>query len=189
MAPRRMARGAWAVALSLCVGAAGVVEHAEAQAGCRCDWNKSGALSVQDIFDFLASYFAGSGDFNCSGAVSPQDLFDFLACYFSGCASYRGDANPNSSTEPEPAATAATACAATGMQARSPRGVENVQLFSGEVIESATDMRTRGRGLDFIWARRYRSQLGASTAMGNGWDYSYNIFLERCAPNIKVHNG
>jgi hypothetical protein len=24
---------------------------------CACDWNQSGALSVQDIFDFLACYF------------------------------------------------------------------------------------------------------------------------------------
>ncbi len=52
---------------------------------CACDWNLSGALSVQDIFDFLAAYFAGNGDFNGSGATTVQDIFDFLACYFGGC--------------------------------------------------------------------------------------------------------
>jgi hypothetical protein len=52
---------------------------------CPCDWNQSGATSVQDIFDFLAAYFGGNGDFNASGATSVQDIFDFLACYFAGC--------------------------------------------------------------------------------------------------------
>jgi hypothetical protein len=52
---------------------------------CPCDWNESGQLSVQDIFDFLASYFSGSGDFNQSGATTVQDIFDFLACYFAAC--------------------------------------------------------------------------------------------------------
>ncbi len=49
---------------------------------CRCDWNTSGIVSVEDLFDFLQSYFAGSGDFNLSGTTSVQDIFDFLACFF-----------------------------------------------------------------------------------------------------------
>lgn len=52
---------------------------------CQCDWNHSGALSVQDIFDFLTGYFSGNGDINQSGATTVQDIFDFLACYFAGC--------------------------------------------------------------------------------------------------------
>ena len=54
---------------------------------CRADFNRSGAVSVQDIFDFLAAYFAGNprADFNGSGAVTVQDIFDFLAAYFAGC--------------------------------------------------------------------------------------------------------
>lgn len=54
---------------------------------CNADYNQSGAVSVQDIFDFLADYFAGSPycDINQSGAVSVQDIFDFLAAYFAGC--------------------------------------------------------------------------------------------------------
>jgi hypothetical protein len=54
-------------------------------AACPADWNHSGTVSVQDIFDFLASYFAGAGDFNASGATTVQDIFDFLAAYFAGC--------------------------------------------------------------------------------------------------------
>jgi hypothetical protein len=55
---------------------------------CPADFNCSGTLSVQDIFDFLALYFAHAprADFNGSGAVSVQDIFDFLAAYFAGCA-------------------------------------------------------------------------------------------------------
>ena len=54
---------------------------------CPADFNESGALTVQDIFDFLAAWFAmsPSADFNFSGTVSVQDIFDFLTAYFSGC--------------------------------------------------------------------------------------------------------
>jgi hypothetical protein len=54
---------------------------------CDTDFNGSGLLSVQDIFDFLASYFAGEfrADFNGSMTLSVQDIFDFLAAYFAGC--------------------------------------------------------------------------------------------------------
>lgn len=49
---------------------------------CACDWNGTGAVTVQDLFDFLACYFAGDGDINNSGATTVQDIFDFLNCYF-----------------------------------------------------------------------------------------------------------
>lgn len=54
---------------------------------CVADANDSGAVTVQDIFDFLAEYFASSprADVNVDGAVSVQDIFDFLAAYFAGC--------------------------------------------------------------------------------------------------------
>jgi hypothetical protein len=62
------------------------VDFTQTPPACPCDWNHSGALSVQDIFDFLASYFGPTGaDMNNSGATSVQDIFDFLACYFAGC--------------------------------------------------------------------------------------------------------
>jgi hypothetical protein len=63
------------------------INSVEAEFGCPADINHSGALSVQDIFDFLAKYFAGApeADFNASSSLSVQDLFDFLAAYFAGC--------------------------------------------------------------------------------------------------------
>lgn len=56
--------------------------------GCPADFNDSGSVTVQDIFDFLGAYFAGnpSADFNGAGGVTVQDIFDFLAAYFTGCA-------------------------------------------------------------------------------------------------------
>jgi len=55
---------------------------------CPGDFNQNGATTVQDIFDFLAAFFASepSADLNEVGGVSIQDLFDFLAGYFGGCA-------------------------------------------------------------------------------------------------------
>lgn len=54
---------------------------------CAPDINCSAVLSVQDIFDFLALYFAHDprGDFNGVSGWSVQDIFDFLAAYFAGC--------------------------------------------------------------------------------------------------------
>jgi hypothetical protein len=54
---------------------------------CRPDFNLVGGLSVQDLFDYLAAYFAGEprSDFNFSGSASVQDIFDYLEAYFRGC--------------------------------------------------------------------------------------------------------
>lgn len=54
---------------------------------CVADYNCSGVVSVQDIFDFLEDWFAGDShaDMNGAGGTSVQDLFDFLAAYFAGC--------------------------------------------------------------------------------------------------------
>ena len=54
-------------------------------AGPSPDWNSSGAVTVQDIFDFLAAWFGGSGDFNGTGGTTVQDIFDFLSAWFGGC--------------------------------------------------------------------------------------------------------
>jgi hypothetical protein len=52
---------------------------------CPADWNDDAAVSVQDIFDFLAGYFASEGDVNADGTTGVQDIFDYLAAYFEGC--------------------------------------------------------------------------------------------------------
>ena len=67
--------------------------------------------------------------------------------------------------------------------------IHSVYLFSGEFHHAAVDLRIKGRGLDFIWARKYRSRHGPNTDMGNGWDYSYNIFIEQVGQNLLLHDG
>lgn len=54
---------------------------------CPVDFNASGSVTVQDIFDFLTAYFLGdmASDYNASGSVTVQDIFDFLTAYFLGC--------------------------------------------------------------------------------------------------------
>jgi len=56
-------------------------------AGCIGDFNNSGTVTVQDIFDFLLAYFTqdSSADVNGQNGVTVQDIFDFLLSYFSGC--------------------------------------------------------------------------------------------------------
>ena len=56
-------------------------------AACRPDFNNSGAVTVQDIFDFLAAWFAADprANFNATGGITVQDIFDFLSAWFAGC--------------------------------------------------------------------------------------------------------
>lgn len=54
---------------------------------CPGNFNGDAATTVQDLFDFLAAYFAAepAADINASGALTVQDIFDFLSAYFAGC--------------------------------------------------------------------------------------------------------
>jgi hypothetical protein len=53
---------------------------------CKADYNQSGSVTVQDIFDFLGDYFIfdPKADIN-GGGLTVQDIFDYLAVYFAGC--------------------------------------------------------------------------------------------------------
>lgn len=54
---------------------------------CLANFNQLGGVTVQDIFDFLGAWFAGStaANVNADAGVSVQDIFDFLAMWFAGC--------------------------------------------------------------------------------------------------------
>ena len=54
---------------------------------CTADFNNSGSVNVQDIFDFLAAWFVSDprADFNGVNGINVQDIFDFLAAWFRGC--------------------------------------------------------------------------------------------------------
>lgn len=54
---------------------------------CPADFNGDQLVSVQDIFDYLATWFRGipAAEFNGTGNVTVQDIFDFLSAWFAGC--------------------------------------------------------------------------------------------------------
>ena len=52
---------------------------------CLADFNHSGEVNSQDLFDFLAAFFDASADVNRDGVVTSQDFFDYLAWFFDGC--------------------------------------------------------------------------------------------------------
>jgi DNA-binding beta-propeller fold protein YncE len=74
-------------AQNLVVSGLGSVNDLVFVPSCVADFNHSGTVTIQDLFDFLAAWFAHapSADINHSGTVTIQDLFDFLAAWFAGC--------------------------------------------------------------------------------------------------------
>ncbi len=57
---------------------------------CHADYNKTSGVTVQDIFDFINDWFAGSSFTSIGGDGSPQPLvvqniFDYLNAWFAGC--------------------------------------------------------------------------------------------------------
>ena len=57
---------------------------------CEADYNQSGGITVQDIFDFLSGWFAKNPNANITGngagAPTVQSIFDFLSAWFAkGC--------------------------------------------------------------------------------------------------------
>ncbi len=54
---------------------------------CRANFNQVNGLNVQDIFDFLAAWFAQlpAANFNNDNFLNVQDIFDFLSAWFAGC--------------------------------------------------------------------------------------------------------
>ncbi len=77
----------------------------------------------------------------------------------------------------------------TGEVCRDTCGPPFVYLFSGELHYATTDLCIKGRGLDFVWARKYRSCLCLVTPMGYGWDYSYNICIVPRGPDLDLYDG
>lgn len=60
---------------------------------------------------------------------------------------------------------------------------------TGELVLGGVDIMVPGRGLNFIWARTYRSKQGPSTAQGEGWDFSYNISAAQTGTDVVVRDG
>ncbi|MDZ4861167.1 MAG: DUF6531 domain-containing protein, partial [Candidatus Hydrogenedentes bacterium] len=77
-----------------------------------------------------------------------------------------------------------------------PRGSNyTVNLFSGEVNEKVVDLHVKGRGLDLVWSRSFRSRDGKNARLGQNWDHSYNVsaklvvYQSQFAYEVKMGNG
>lgn len=64
-----------------------------------------------------------------------------------------------------------------------------VRPATGEIVFTSVDLTVPGRGLDFLWARTYRSKNGPSTAQGEGWDFSYNLSATQSGGDVVVRDG
>jgi hypothetical protein len=63
-----------------------IAHWSPAEPSCRADFNGVDGIGVQDIFDFLNAWFAGSSAADMNGdGLSVQDIFDFLNAWFAGC--------------------------------------------------------------------------------------------------------
>jgi RHS repeat-associated protein len=68
--------------------------------------------------------------------------------------------------------------------------IPNVYLHSGEFHWDEVDLAIPGRGMDFVWQRRYRSRLGEPGEVGYGWDHSYNLRIEPAgSQDIRIWDG
>jgi len=78
--------GPWQRLDQCCTGATDLAIRVLADQSFSADFNCSGTPTVQDVFDFLAAFFANNlaADFDQSGALTVQDLFSFLEAYFAG---------------------------------------------------------------------------------------------------------
>jgi len=61
-----------------------------------------------------------------------------------------------------------------------PTSKDPVLLSNGDFDLEATDMRVKGRGMDFTFTRRYRSGSAVSSALGSRWTFNWDqrIVLE-----------
>jgi YD repeat-containing protein len=64
-----------------------------------------------------------------------------------------------------------------------------VMLHSGEVRLQAVDLVLPGQGLDFVWARTYRSRVGANSTQGQRWTHSYDVRCVQNSLDVDVYDG
>lgn len=89
-----------------------------------------------------------------------------------------------------PCQCGADSCPVCDVERDPPNPLLGVALGSGEFRLAATDLRIRGRGLDVVWGRRYRSRVDVpDSALGIGWVHSYDIRATAVGPVMVVRDG
>ena len=67
--------------------------------------------------------------------------------------------------------------------------LNSVYLSAGEFYQEELDLRIIGRGLDLIWARKYRSKSDQISAIGHGWTFSYDISIRKFGKGLRLRDG
>jgi YD repeat-containing protein len=133
------------------------------------DANDDGTLDIADGVFVLNYLFTGGQEPPAPGPRVPglDPTPDGLGC---------GPALETSPYEPpeEPPASPSTTKKVT-VRGWDPRKKEAI---AGRALEIEA-LRIPGRGMDFSWVMTYRSRSGADTPQGNGWDFSYDVWIER----------
>lgn len=66
---------------------------------------------------------------------------------------------------------------------------DEVLVHSGETRRTEVDLCIKGRGMDFIWARCYRSRHGPDSEQGNRWVFSYDVRIQPVGAHVRVFDG
>ena len=172
----------------------GAAPNAEAQ--CPADLDGNGIVGASDLGLLLLAWGTpgGPADLNGDGIVGAADL-GLLLLAWGPCPvvlpilepppMHMPPAAPIDSSEmPSWADNPYGKMGINGMESR-------VYNFSGESVVHAVDLRVRGRGMDFVLARKYRSrqQTLSPLSASNQWDFSYNVWVEQSGPDLVLHDG
>ncbi len=179
----RQHKGLQVMCVLLLVGAIGVV-GSTALACLPADLNGSGNVGSDDIDQLTAAWgpcVSCPEDLNGDGEVSLLDMLAVLAAW--------GPVDPFPA-EYEPGTWSPSLVAlGEGPRAGDANPMVSVYGYSGEFYQSTVDHQIQSRGFNFVWSRKYRSRLSATTRQGYGWDFSYNIFVEVSGLDLVLHDG
>ncbi len=157
-----------------------------------CDANDDGSLNLADAIAMLAALFEGTTQpptpyFTCG--TDPTD--DAL-----GCDGPLTDCPPAVATDvAEPPRPTTSNPSNTRRPTPDRPGEDNnvagrgVHPYSGEFVHDEEDLRIRGRGMDFVWKRTYRSRTDTSGHIGHGWEFSYAISAQPVAGGVIIADG
>ncbi len=161
---------------------------------CPGDGNGDRTVNFTDILTTLANFGgpgpAGDGDHN--GIVNFNDVLSSLANFGLTCPALRLR-EPGTFNAPPASPVTASAHVLPGVALDDfvSRGIEDTGVygFSGEFHHSEIDLSIPSRGLNVVLARRYRSRIDPGSALGPGWDYSWNIWVSAAADDLILHDG
>jgi RHS repeat-associated protein len=64
-----------------------------------------------------------------------------------------------------------------------------VEMFNGQFVYTATDLRISGAGIDFVLSRTYKNQAFTRGRLGYNWDHSYNYVLREVGTTLVLSSG